>query len=199
MIQTLPIGFSLLQRGTTAKPFTPVATDLTELSIKGGSTESVQPTFLLTRPRQLLGLTLNGEIDQQGTQNQQLLTIDHHAIEPRSTAETFLLTPPFATHHQLLLAVGDLLLPQPAAGCFTGAKSGLNDGTVTAGPQQARTGTRLQTAKHGIKSIKKNRLSCACLAGQHGKTLIKCQIKAVDQCDVLESQAGQHGRPRCWC
>ena len=82
MIQTLPIGFSLLQRGTTAKPFAPVATDLTELSIKSGSAESIQPTFLLTRPRQLLGLTLNGEIDQQGAQNQQLLTIDHHAIEP---------------------------------------------------------------------------------------------------------------------
>ena len=59
-----------------------MATDLTELSIKSGSAESIQPTFLLTRPRQLLGLTLNGEIDQQGAQNQQLLTIDHHAIEP---------------------------------------------------------------------------------------------------------------------
>ena len=57
--------------------------------------EAIQPSPLLTGMAELLGLTLNGEIQQQGAQLQHLRAADRHAADAMAAAEAFLLLTPF--------------------------------------------------------------------------------------------------------
>ena len=49
------------------------------------------------------------------------------------------------------------------------------------------------TAKREAKRIKKDRLAGACLAGEHGQATIEGQRQPLDQNDVGDRQAVQHG------
>ena len=88
---------------------------------------------------------------------------------------------------------------QPALAAGTNPETRFDQSTVATAAQQSRGSGRLHAAQHGIQCIKKDGFARAGFTGQHGKTLIKRQIQAVDQCDVLESQTGEHGKPRWSC
>ena len=88
---------------------------------------------------------------------------------------------------------------EPTLSTVSNPKTGFDQGPIATGAQESRCSGCLHAAKHGIEGIEKDGFTSAGLAGEHGKTLIKRQIQAVDQCDVLESQTGEHGKPRWSC
>ena len=102
------------------------------------ATKTVQPTALLTRPSQLLGLTLDGQVQQKGAQGLNLLTVDRNAIESMTTAEAIVLLAPFAAQQQLLFVALQLLLAQPLLQGRAEGKNGLDHPFAAALPQQPR-------------------------------------------------------------
>ena len=150
----------------------------------------------MARPRQLLGLALHGEIQQQGPQLQYLGAADHHTIEPVATAEALLLQTPVTAEQQFAVVGLQLLGGQPL-GQRRGEGEGRLDATTRrASAQQAGPLAALGTTEQGIEGIEQDRFAGAGLAGEHGETRLKGELEPLDQGDVLEVQTGKHGGRR---
>lgn len=154
--------------------------------------EAIQPAALLAGAAQLLGLALDGEIEQQRPQLQHLAAAHHHAIEPVAAGEPALLEPPVPTQQQLALLGLQLLALQPVANRGREAEAGLDAAPLGAAPQQAGPLAALGTAEQGIEGIEQDRLTGAGLAGEHGEPGRKQQLQPLDQGDVLEAQTREH-------
>ena len=145
---------------------------------------------------QLLGLALHREIDQQGTQIQQLLPVHRHTIEAGPAEKTILLSllaTPLATDEKLVDAIEiKISIDQPALHRWGDRKTGFDPRSVASTAEQANTSCSLGTPKHRIHSIQKNGFSGSGLAGQHRETALKRQVQAINECDVLELKTGQH-------
>ena len=79
--QALLLVFKGQQGSRSLTPELPCRTNLLRAFGETSPTETIEPTTLLTGPGQLLCLTLNGEIDEQGPQILQLLPVDRDAIQ----------------------------------------------------------------------------------------------------------------------
>ena len=115
-----------------------------------GPGEAVEPAALLAGPGQLLGLTLHGEIQQQGAELQHLAPSDRHAIEPVATDRPSLLQAPVAAEQQLVLLGLQLLLLQPGLHRWRKRETRLDPAALTASAQQPRPLGTLGTAQEGV-------------------------------------------------
>ena len=79
--------------------------------LQGFPATAIQPAALLAGPGQLLGLTLNREIQQQRPQILNLGATNNHAIEAVAASEPFLMEAPFPAQDQFPLLGVQLLLP----------------------------------------------------------------------------------------
>ena len=154
--------------------------------------EAIQPTALLARATQLLGLALDGEIEQQGPQLQHLAAAHHHPVEPVAAGEPAVLEPPVAAEQQVTLLGLQLLALQPVAQGGRQAEAGLDPPPFGTAPQQAGPLAALGTSEQGIEGIQQDRLAGAGLAGEHGEPSRERQLQPLDQGDILETQTREH-------
>ena len=103
LLKTLRLRPGLLQNPEGFTPQQPLTTHLIQAGLQLCSSQAIQPTALLPWSRQLLGLALHREVNQQGAKGQHLLTIHRHTIDTKTTGEALVLTAPFTAHHQLLV------------------------------------------------------------------------------------------------
>ena len=61
-------------------------------------------------------------------------------------------------------------------------------------PCNAAAGT-LGSTENRIEGIKKNRLPCSGLTGEHREARAELQFKTLDQSNVLQQQTGEHVQP----
>ncbi len=155
--------------------------------------EAIQPAALLAGAAQLLGLALDGEIEQQGAQLQHLAAAHHHPVEAVAAGEPVVLQAPVAAEQQLALLGVELLALQPVAHGGSQAEAGLDAAPLGATAQQAGPLAALGTAEQGIEGIEQDRLAGTGLAGEHREPGREHQLQALDQGDVLEAQTREHG------
>ena len=159
---------------------------------KAFATKTIQPAALLTGPRQLLGLALNREIEQQGAQLLDLGPAHHHAIKPIAAAQALLREAPLTRKQQFALLNLQLLLLQPGLQRGRKAEAGLDRAALSAAPQQPGAGAALGPTQKGIEGIKQDRFTCSRLTGQHRESLAEAELQPLDQGDVAEAQSREH-------
>ena len=113
LLQPLAVAPGPLQGSLCLLPVPLGAAGWFQARQQGVVAEAIQPAALLPGPGQLLGLTLNRELQQQRPQFQQLGAADDHTVDAAAAADAFLKAAPLATDHQLLLTRVQLLLPEP--------------------------------------------------------------------------------------
>lgn len=156
--------------------------------------ETIEPLPLLPGARQILGLPLHREIQQEGAQGKDLGTADGNALEPAPTADPTLLQAPFPADEKLALPHLQLLGLQPALHGRGEGEGGLHPSPLTTTPQEARPLSSLGTAQQRIEGIQKDRLASAGLPGQHREALAETQFQGIDEGDVLKAQRCEHAR-----
>ena len=161
--------------------------------LQGFPAAAIKPAPLLAWPRQLLGLPLNGEIQQQRPQILNLGTTDNHAIEAVAAREPLLTEAPFPAQDQLPLFGFQLLFPQPSLQGRREAEAGLNQAPAATAPQQAGPGAALGTPQQGIQRIEQDRFTRPSFAGQHGESRLERQVQALDQGNIFKPQTREHG------
>ena len=114
LLQLVPVGAGLLQARRRLFPIAPGRRHWLQQGLEGFPSKAIQPTALLTRAGELLGLALHGEVKQQGAQLLDLGTAHHHPVEPVAAGQTVLAEAPLAAEQQFLLLQVQLLLLQPA-------------------------------------------------------------------------------------
>ena len=188
LLQLLPVGLGLLE-GLGGAP--PAAVGLRRRSQQGlqrFAREAVQPAPLLTGPRQLLGLPLNGEIQQQRAQLLDLGPVDRHPIEPVAAAEPLLAEAPLPAQQQFTVVGLQLLLLEPLQQGWGEAETGLDHATLRPLAQQAGAGSPQQR----IERVQQDRLAGAGFTSEHRESAAELQLQPLNQSDVLEAQAGEH-------
>ena len=197
ILQLLSLGPGIIQTPGSIPPLQPTPMHLSRCSVQGRTAQTIKPAALLTGPCELLGLPLNGEINEQGTQRQDLLTVDRHAIDAGPAREAIVLTPPLAADHQLLLVLlrpgPQLLILQPRLRRGPWLKSRFNAGPGSIAAHQTGGGGSLQSTENRVEGVEQQRLSRTGFTGQNREPSGKIQLQAVDQSNLLESQTGQHG------
>ena len=190
-LQREPIGLGLLQSRGRLPPRAITLLNGGKVLLQVSGAKAIQPAALLTRPGQLLGLPLNREIQQQGPERLDLLTVDRNAIESMAARESIVLLAPFAAQQHLLLIALQLLLTQPLLQRRTEGKTGFNHPLMAALAQQPRP----LPPQEGVEGIQKNGLTGSGLTGKHREALTKLQLQLFDQSNVLETQTGKHKQP----
>ncbi len=190
--EALPVGAGASQGFGLPLPALPGGAGGLEGRGQAVTGEAIQPAALLARAAQLLGLPLDGEIEQQGPQFQHLAAAHHHPIEPVAAGEPAVLEPPLAAEQQVALLGLQLLALQPVTHRGREAEAGLDPPPIGATPQQAGPLAALGTAQQGIEGIEQDRLTGAGLAGEHGEAGREHQLQPLDQGNVLEAQTREH-------
>ena len=147
-------------------------------------------------PAQLLGLALNGEIEQQGPQLLHLGAANDHAIEPVPTGEPLLLQTPFAAEQQVVLFQLKVLLGQPALQGRRQAETGFDPAALLALAQQPGARRPLGAPQQGIEGIEQNRLARTGFPGEHREAPAESELQALNQGNVFKAQTRQHSGPR---
>jgi hypothetical protein len=187
-----PIGAGGGQRRRSPLPVAPGGRRRREARAVIGSGEAVQPAALLAGAGQLLGLALDGEIQQQRAQFHHLAAADRHAVEPMPAEGLALLEAPIAAEQQLALLRLQLLLRQPGRHRRGEGEAGLDPAALATAPQQPCPLGTLGAAEQGIKGIEQDRFARAGLAGEHREAGPEGQLQPLDQGDVLQAQTREH-------
>ena len=150
---------------------------------------------MLPRSRQQLGLSLNGEVNQQRSELKQLLTVHRAAVQSAATGETITLLPfPFTADQKILFGV-KLRRNQPLLKGWAELKRGFDPGSIRPTRSRRTPAGSLRSTKHRIEGIEKNRLTCAGFSGEHRETRAELQFKTLNQSNVLQQQTGEHIQP----
>ena len=138
LLQLLPVAAGLLELLSSGTPGAVGLRCRSEETLQRITGKSIQPTPLLTRPRELLGLTLHGEIEQKGAQLLDLGAIDCHTIEPVAAAKALVAQTPLPRKQDLAVFSVELLLFEPTVQWRRQAEARLDHAPLAPLAQQAR-------------------------------------------------------------
>jgi hypothetical protein len=68
-------------------------------------------------------------------------------------------------------------------------------GSINPSTKQTDAACPLGSTENRIKGIKKDRLSCSGLTGEHREARAELQFKTLNQSNVLQKQTGEHVQP----
>ena len=190
LLQLLPIGLGLLQGQGRTAPGPMGFRHRRQQGLERLPGETVQPATLLAGARQLLGLALHGEVQQQGAQLLDLGAVHRHPIEPVAAAEPIVAESPLAAQQDLPLLGLQLLLLKPGRQRRREVEAGLDGPALRPLAQQPRA----RAPQQRIERIQQDRLARAGFTSEHRETTAEFQLQPLDQSDVFEAQSSEHRR-----